>query len=88
MYNKHTRLFDKIIIKNDLNNFIYICSSVKTMQGGLLWYFHTYVGSGIFFSGGGGGGGGGGVKLRISIFMRFSEKMNVFGGMKILWIFF
>ena len=50
------------------------------MQGGLLWYFHTYVGSGhlfIFFFL---GGGGGGLKLRISIFMRFSEKKEFFGG--------
>ena len=52
------------------------------MQGGLLWYFHTYVGSGhffffffFFFL-----GGGGGLKLRISIFMRFSEKNEFFWG--------
>ena len=53
------------------------------MQGGLLWYFHTYVGSRhfffFFFFLGGGGGGGGGLKLRISIFMRFSEKMMFLG---------
>ena len=52
------------------------------MQGGLLWYFHTYVGSGHFFF------LGGGVKLRVSISMRFSEKNEFFGGMKILWIIF
>ena len=60
------------------------------MQGGLLWYFHTYVGPGhffFFFFWGGGGGGGGGLQLRISIFMRFSEKNEFLGGMKILWIF-
>ena len=49
------------------------------MQGGLLWYFHTYVGSGhFFFFFGGGGGGGWGVKIN-SIFMRFLEKMNFLG---------
>ena len=56
--------------------------------GGVLRYFHTYVGSGhywgfkilnfnffffFFFLGGGGGG---------------VRKMNIFGGMKILWIIF
>ena len=36
--------------------------------GGVLRFFHAYVGSGHFFG--------------------FQKKINIFGGMKILWIFF
>ena len=46
--------------------------------GGVLWYFHTYVGSGHFL----------GPKLWIWFFGGFSEKWIFFAGMKILWIFF
>ena len=47
--------------------------------GGVLWYFHTYVGSAYFF----------GFKiLSFNIFGGFQKKGIFFGGMKILWIFF
>ena len=46
--------------------------------GGGTLIFHTYIGSGHFF----------GSKFRISIFWGVFRKMNIFGGMKILWIFF
>ena len=40
-------------------------------QGGVLWYFHTYVGSAYFL---------GGSKFWISIFFGVFRKMNIFGG--------
>ena len=46
--------------------------------GGVLLYFHTYIGSGYFL----------GSKFLISIFFGFFIKINIFGGLKILWIFF
>ena len=60
------------------------------MQGGLLWYFHTYVGSGHFllFFFFGGGGGGWGVKIKNFNIYEVFRKNDFFGGMKILWIFF
>ena len=52
--------------------------SVKS-QGGVLWYFHAYVGSVHFF----------GVQYsEFQYFFWFSEKWIIFGGMKILWLFF
>ena len=45
--------------------------------GGVLWYFHTYVGSGHFF----------GSKFWNSIFLGVFRKINIFWGMKISWIF-
>ena len=46
--------------------------------GGVLWYFHTYIGSGYF------------LEFKILNFNIFwvSRKRNIFWGMKILWIFF
>ena len=44
----------------------------------ILRYFHTYVGSGHFW---------GFEILNFNIFGGFQKK-NIFGGMKILWIFF
>ena len=46
-------------------------------QRGVLLYFHTYVGSGYFL----------GSKFCISIILGAFRKLNIFGGMKILWIF-
>ena len=45
--------------------------------GGLLWYFHTYVGSGHFL---------GSKIFKFQYFWGFSEKW-IFLGIKILWIF-
>ena len=58
------------------------------MQGGLLWYFHTYVGSGHFFFYFFFLGGGGGVKIKNFNIYEVFRKNEFFGGMKILWIFF
>ena len=46
------------------------------MQGGLLWYFHTYVGSGHFF----GGRRGGGVKIKNFNIYEVFRKNEFFGG--------
>ena len=46
--------------------------------GGVLWSFHTYVGSGQFWDS----------KFWISLFCWVFRKINNFWGMKILWIIF
>ena len=50
------------------------------MQGGLLWYFHTYVGSVHFFFGGGEVGGGGGGKIKNFNIYEVFRKNDFFWG--------
>ena len=53
--------------------------------GALIFSYIRRLGPFFFFLG---GGGGGGLKILISIFLGFSEKINIIWSMKILWIFF
>ena len=53
-------------------------SGVEPRGGGVLWYFHTYVGSGYFWV----------QNSEFQYFWGFWEKCIFLGGMKILWIFF
>ena len=60
-----------------------LCKFGKPMReprggGGVLWYFHTYLGSGHFW----------GIKILIFNIFGVFRKINIFWGMKILWIFF
>ena len=53
-------------------------ADVRVGGGGVLWYFHTYVGSGYFW----------GFKiLNFNIFWVF-RRMKIVWGMKIVWLFF
>ena len=54
------------------------CNKLRPPEGGgVLRYFHTYVGLGHFF----------GLEFSISIFLGVFRKINIFWGMKILQIF-
>ena len=57
----------------------FLCVCVWGGGGGVLLYFHSYVGSGYFW---------GVQNFEFQYFLGFSEKLNIFGGMQILLIFF
>ena len=59
--------------------FLFFETRAKYLPGGYSWYFHTYISRlGQFL----------GSTFWISVYFGIFRKMNIFWGMKILWIFF
>ena len=75
---KQKEMFEISDLRREILHLRSVCLSPPLGGGGVLLYFHAYVGWGYFW----------GFKiLNFNIFGGF-QKTEYFGGMKILWIFF